>query len=301
VGFKVHFSAVCSVGVPHLITNVDTTAAVRAGASRMRSLNDRPCESWPSVLEKPAWCRLSPSSDCARDFESTKSYALHEGGIMTDVTGKSSKSGMGFYSSDIENSDSDRGPSRALKTACAALAECTIIAAVNKVEFFEKALESPARAIYLLTGNPLNLPDMLERARQHSKVCLINIDFLAGLARDRYAVEFLAAHHVDGIVSTRIEVLKAAHDLDLITVQRTFAIDSAAIMATLKSLNQFVPDAMEVLPAMVAPKVARRLHASFPHLAIIGGGLIEGVREIEELLGAGIRSVSVSDSRLWLV
>jgi glycerol-3-phosphate responsive antiterminator len=58
---------------------------------------------------------------------------------------------------------------------------------------------------------------------------------------------------------------------------------------------------MEVLPAMVAPKVARRLHASFPHLAIIGGGLIEGVREIEELLGAGVRSVSVSDSRLWLV
>jgi transposase len=27
VGYKVHFTEVCSLGVPHLITNVDTTAA----------------------------------------------------------------------------------------------------------------------------------------------------------------------------------------------------------------------------------------------------------------------------------
>jgi glycerol uptake operon antiterminator len=184
--------------------------------------------------------------------------------------------------------------------ARAQLAESSIIAAVNKTEFFEEALESPTRVIYLLAGNPLNLPPMLARARELSKTCLVNIDFLDGLARDRPAVEFLAAHQIDGIVSTRIEALKAAHGLGLITVQRTFAIDSAAITATLRSLNQFLPDAVEVLPAMAAPKVARRLHASFAQLPIIGGGLIETVREIEDLLHAGVRSVSVSDPRLWL-
>lgn len=52
---------------------------------------------------------------------------------------------------------------------------------------------------------------------------------------------------------------------------------------------------------MAAPKVARRLHVAHPELTLIGGGLIEGVKEIEDLLAAGVRSVSVSDQRLWLI
>ncbi|MEO6803541.1 MAG: glycerol-3-phosphate responsive antiterminator [Granulicella sp.] len=209
---------------------------------------------------------------------------------------------MAFYRSDLPIAedvvDANQGRSHGVRER---LAECSIIAAVNKTERFEEALHSPSGAIYLLSGNPMNIPGMLARARELGKICLINIDFLDGLARDRYAVEFLASHHVDGIVSTRMDVLKAAQGLGLITVQRTFAIDSAAITTTLKSLSQFVPDIMEVLPAMAAPKVARRLHREYPNLAIIGGGLIETVREIEELLKAGVRSVSVSDPRLWLI
>jgi glycerol uptake operon antiterminator len=209
---------------------------------------------------------------------------------------------IGFYNSDDPSKD---GPSkkdvRSSTAVLEVLADCSIIAAVNSPETFSAALDSPTRAIYLLTGNPLNLPEMLARARDRSKVCLINIDFLDGLARDRYAVEFLAAHQADGIVSTRFETLKSAHALGLITVQRTFAIDSAAVSAVLKSLSQFVPDAIEVLPAMATPKVARRLHAVHPGLALIGGGLIENVKEIEALLASGVRSVSVSDPRLWII
>jgi glycerol uptake operon antiterminator len=208
------------------------------------------------------------------------------------------KQKLGFYRSDDQSKETVAATST---KAMDVLADCSIIAAVNSPEMFKAALDCPTRAIYLLTGNPLNLPDMLARARERSKVCLINIDFLDGLARDRYAVEFLAAHKVDGIVSTRSEALKAAHALGLITVQRTFAIDSAAVTAAIKSLSQFLPDAMEVLPAMATPKVARRLRPAHPGLTLIGGGLIEGVKEIEELLAAGVRSVSVSDQRLWLI
>lgn len=213
------------------------------------------------------------------------------------MTARNQRQRIGFYNSDDQPKPSAR-PSTAILDV---LADCSIIAAVNTPESFNAALESPTRAIYLLTGNPLNLPGMLERAHLCSKVCLVNMDFLDGLARDRYAVEFLAGLKVDGIVSTRFETLKAAHALGLVTVQRTFAIDSAAITAAIKSLGQFLPDAMEVLPAMAAPKVARRLHMAHPELILIGGGLIEGVKEIEDLLAAGVRSVSVSDQRLWLI
>jgi glycerol uptake operon antiterminator len=106
---------------------------------------------------------------------------------------------------------------------------------------------------------------------------------------------------VDGVVSTRFETLKIAHTLGLITVQRTFAIDSAAVTAALRCLTQFLPDAMEVLPAMASPKVAQRLHNTYPSLKIMGGGLIENVKEIEGLLAAGIHSVSVSNEHLWVI
>lgn len=213
------------------------------------------------------------------------------------MTVANQKHRVGFYNSDAQ-------PGTEVQSSDAALillSNCSIIAAVNTPETFDAALKSPTRAIYVLTGNPLSLPGMLERAHAHAKVCLVNIDFLDGLSRDRYAVEFLAEHKVDGIVSTRFETLKAAHGFGLITVQRTFAIDSAAVTAAIKSLGQFIPDAMEVLPAMAAPKVARRLHITHPELTLIGGGLIESVKEIEDLLQAGIQSVSVSDQRLWLI
>ena len=180
-------------------------------------------------------------------------------------------------------------------------ADCPIIAAVNSPETFPIALSSPCRAIYVLTGNPLSLPEMLAQAKACDKLCMVNIDFLDGLARDRFAVEFLASKGVAGIVSTHCEVLKAAHGLGLITVQRTFGIDSAAVIAARKSLAKFVPDLMEVLPAMAAPKIARRLTAEHPSLGIIGGGLIDTVKEIEDLLAAGIRSVSISNPQLWLI
>lgn len=203
----------------------------------------------------------------------------------------------GFYSSDEEQTNVPV-QDVAVKQV---LADSSIIAAVNGPETFPAALASPTRAIYLLTGTPLSLPEMLAQARSHSKICLVNIDFLEGLSRDRHAVEFLATHKVDGIVSTRSDTLKAAHALGLFTVQRTFAIDSAAVSAALRSLGQFVPDAIEVLPAMAAPKVAKRLQEAHPKLMLIGGGLIETVSEIEGLLAAGVHSVSVSNPRLWLI
>jgi glycerol uptake operon antiterminator len=176
-----------------------------------------------------------------------------------------------------------------------------IIAAVNTVEMFEPALEAPTKSLYLLAGSPISLPEMIRRAKDRGKVCLVNMDFLSGLNRDRDAVEYLALHKAEGIVSTRFDVLKTAKALGLFTIQRTFAIDSAAITASIKVLSQFTPDAIEVLPAMAAPKVSKRIRAVQPGMKIIGGGLIETVREIEELLNAGIDSVTVSNRQLWLI
>ncbi len=207
---------------------------------------------------------------------------------------------MGSYSSLVEEEGVPR-PSVELSESWNQVAESPIIAAVNAPEALAVALEAPPRTIYLLTGDPLSLPNMLARAKDAGKVCLVNIDFIDGLSRDKHAVEFLAAHKVAGVVSTRSDTLRAAKALGLITVQRTFAIDSAAVQATVRSLMQFLPDAIEILPAPVAPRVLPKFREVHAKLQVIAGGLIEGVQEIESLLAAGVNSVSVSNSRLWVI
>jgi glycerol uptake operon antiterminator len=176
-----------------------------------------------------------------------------------------------------------------------------VIAAVSSIEAFEAALLAPTRCLFILTGNPLTLPNLLTRAQNHGKFCMVNIDFLDGLSRDRFAVEFLAENGVAGIVSTRSEALKSAQGFGLVTVLRTFGIDTAAVMAAKKSLAQFRPNAVEVLPAMVAPRVGKSLRETYPDLTTIGGGLIETLKEVEQLLDAGVHAITTSNARLWVI
>ena len=176
-----------------------------------------------------------------------------------------------------------------------------IIAAVGNRDAFQTALASPAQAIYLLFGTPLSLPGLIRDARREGKLCMINLDFVEGLARDRHAIEYLASHGAEGIVSTKADVLRTVKALGMVSVLRTFIIDSAALVATLKVVTPFAPDAVEILPAIAAPKVLARFRPLHPGLHIIGGGLVGSVREIESLFGEGVNSVSVSDARLWVI
>ncbi|MEP6962071.1 MAG: glycerol-3-phosphate responsive antiterminator [Acidobacteriota bacterium] len=175
-----------------------------------------------------------------------------------------------------------------------------IIAAVRNAEALQAVLASEIQVVYLLFGNPLNIKDLLRVMRERGKLPLVNLDLLNGFSRDSINAEYLASCGAAGIVSTHHEILRASRKQKLITVQRTFALDSAAVDAGLRSLDQFLPDAIEVLPAVAAPRVVARFRQAHPELRVIAGGLVSGLKEVESLLGAGIDAVSVSDSALWI-
>jgi glycerol uptake operon antiterminator len=58
--------------------------------------------------------------------------------------------------------------------------------------------------------------------------------------------------------------------------------------------------ALEILPAQVAPKMLDRVHAINADLPIVGGGLIQTMKEVEELLAAGLSAVSTSKPEMWI-
>lgn len=175
-----------------------------------------------------------------------------------------------------------------------------IIAAIRNAEMLSIAAKAPTETVYLLFGNPLTIPDMLKRLRGDGKLPLVNLDLLTGFSRDAVNVEYLAQMGAAGVVSTHSDVLRAGHRHGLITVQRTFALDSVAVEAGLRATNQFLPDAVEILPAIAAPRVASRFRALHGELRVVAGGLIADLKEVETLLACGIGAVSVSDSRFWI-
>ena len=181
------------------------------------------------------------------------------------------------------------------------LGDTHIIAAVRKPEALNRALESPVKIVYLLFGNPMNIGPMLKSVRDCGKIPLVNIDLLQGISRDGYAVEFLANCGTAGIISTNHETLRAARAQELITVLRTFMIDSASVESARRFLTQFQPDAIELLPAIAAPLVVERIRKDHPELRVIAGGLVSNLKQVEELILANVNAVSLSDPALWLI
>lgn len=180
------------------------------------------------------------------------------------------------------------------------LAHTRIIPAVRSPELLLESSRAPGKIVYFLFGNPENTADMMKVVADAGKAPIINIDLAAGFARDQAAVSYLAHRRVQGIISTHPEPLRVAREFELFAIKRTFLLDSAALESALRSLDQFMPDALEVLPAMAAPHIIQRLHEVYPDLPVIAGGLITTLREIESLINQGISTVSVSDHRLWV-
>jgi glycerol uptake operon antiterminator len=181
------------------------------------------------------------------------------------------------------------------------LRETRIIAAVRNAEGLQSALESPVRIVYLLFGNPMNIGSMLKSVRDCGKLPLVNADLLQGISRDAYAVEYLASCGTAGIISTNHETLRAARAQELVTVLRTFIIDSAAVESGKRFLMHFQPDAIELLPAIAAPLVIDGIRESHPHLHVIAGGLVTNLKQVERLVEAKVDAVSLSDPKLWLI
>ena len=180
------------------------------------------------------------------------------------------------------------------------LANRHIIAAIRTKEVLVEAAKSPTEVVYLLFGNPLNIGGLLKFLRESGKLPLVNLDLLTGFSRDPINAEYLSQCGAAGIVSTHSEILRAAHKRGLITVQRTFALDSTAIEAGLRATSQFLPDALEILPTVAAPRVAARFRNAHPELRIVAGGLISDMKEMEVVLASGIDAVSVRFFFFWI-
>ncbi len=175
-----------------------------------------------------------------------------------------------------------------------------IVPSVRKPEYLDQALGAHGKVVFFLTGNPENCETMFRKALEAGKIPFVNLDLLNGLARDKHAVNYLQHCGAAGIISTHTEILRHVHSLGLYAVQRTFLVDSGAMEMISTQLKNSPVDALEVLPALVAPKMLDPVRFISSEIVVMGGGLISTMKEIEELLLQGLGAVSVGNPQMWI-
>lgn len=172
-----------------------------------------------------------------------------------------------------------------------------IIAAVRTAEDFEAALRSEVQTIFLLSSNILEMERLVEKAHAAEKLLFIHMDFTDGVSKDASGVRYLSTKGVDGIISTRTNIVSAAKDAGISCVQRFFMVDSRSVDTALDALRQSRADLIEVMPGVAYKAIARmKKRTSVP---IIAGGLIEFKEEVFQALSAGAAMVSTGKAELW--
>lgn len=173
-----------------------------------------------------------------------------------------------------------------------------VIAAVFDTEDLEVAISSPCEIIFLLCGDICTLESLLDRTKQSKKIMYIHLDLLGGLGKDIYTVRYLKETFApDGVITTKGNIAKFAHEVGLPVVQRVFMLDSKAYDSAVKTLAANEISAVEILPGII-PSVIRRISKT-TEVPIIAGGLIIEKREVIECLNAGATGVSTSCKELW--
>jgi glycerol uptake operon antiterminator len=178
--------------------------------------------------------------------------------------------------------------------------ETPIIPAIRKPECVRQAIASRGKLVYLLTGDPENVESMIREIVGAEKIPIVNLDLLNGFSRDKYAVNYLKRVGARGIISTHLDPLRHALAIGLYAIQRTFLLDSGAMETITSQLKNSPVHALEILPALVAPKLLDRVRALGLDLPVVGGGLIQTMKEVEALLAQGLSAVSTSNPEMWI-
>ena len=172
-----------------------------------------------------------------------------------------------------------------------------VCAAVRTKEDFELALKSKVDVIFLLYSSILTIESYINKARKAQKKIFIHMDFAEGIGKDRAGVEFLKNMGVNGILTTRTNLIRPAKDMGLITIQRFFIVDSHSVDTAVESIRIAKPDVVEIMPGVVSKKIKE--FALKVSTDILAGGLVEFKEDVDAAIAAGATAVSTADVELW--
>ena len=183
-----------------------------------------------------------------------------------------------------------------IDTITDALERHPVIAAITDRTGAKYACQTETEVLFFLHLNLLTAEEEIAAAKQAGRFVFVHFDLADGIGKDKTGIEWLAKRGIDGIISTRSHLIKAASELGLLTVQRFFALDSKGMLSIRETMDSTRPDMIEIMPGVI-PKAIREF--SDGGVPVIAGGLIETKPEITAALSAGALAVSTGKKELW--
>ena len=116
------------------------------------------------------------------------------------------------------------------------LEKSPIIAATDK-NGWETALLSDAEILFHLNANIMTIKDEIKSAKEKNKLVFVHIDLADGIGRDKTGICWLKNLEVDGIISTRTNLIRNAKECGLLTVQRFFVLDSKGMHSIIETID----------------------------------------------------------------
>lgn len=170
-----------------------------------------------------------------------------------------------------------------------------VIAATDR-EGWGSAISSEAEVLFHLGADILTAAEDIAMAKQNEKSVFIHIDLAEGIGKDKAGISWLKAVGADGIITTRAQLVRAAHEIGLTAVQRFFILDSKGMSSIAEMLESTRPELIEIMPGVI-PKALK--HFSAQDIPVIAGGLIEVKSEVTAALSNGAFAVSTGKRDLW--
>lgn len=124
----------------------------------------------------------------------------------------------------------------------------------------------------------------------------MHIDLAEGIGKDKYGILWLKNLGADGIISTRTQLVRAAKDVGILSIQRFFMLDTKGMHSVMETIENTRPDFIEIMPGVI-PKALRLFSSG--SIPVIAGGLIETKAEVTDALSAGAVAVSTGKKELW--
>lgn len=173
-----------------------------------------------------------------------------------------------------------------------------VIASVKNNASLDKAIESDCKIIFILYGNICNIGQIVNKIKNAGKIAFVHIDLLEGASNQEIVVDFLKiVTQVDGIISTKSQMLKVAKDHGFYTILRLFIVDSKSYHNIPKQISNCRPDVVEIMPG-VMPTVSQWLLPSIK-TPLISSGLICDKETATMAISAGASAISTTNEDVW--
>lgn len=179
------------------------------------------------------------------------------------------------------------------------LNEFTIIPSVRNLRYFDDALQTASRIVFLSETHIGILSSLVKKCHNAGKIAFVNIDLIGGISKDQLGVKFLKdIFKVDGIISASSRHLNMAKSEGLYTIQRFFLLDSRAFDSSMDALKLSKIDAVEILPGPMAITFANEIKVK-RDIPLFAGGFIRTIDILHKVAQAGFVGVTTSERHLW--